>query len=197
MSADLKTFSLREYEAVLGAEDLQKFLAGFSCPLNPEVETFLKRKAVQSARLSASQTYLVCDNRSGVLLGYFTLVLKTYAVNGRSLTSSNRRLVARFAEVDESGNYNVAVYLIAQIGKNYAVDSGGRIAGGDLLALAMDELHFVKRRVGGKLVMVEREGDRQKLRDFYAKNGFRSWTTRRNARDGVVYDQMFAVMGDD
>lgn len=99
--------------------------------------------------------------------------------------------------MDESGNYNVAVYLIAQIGKNYAVDSGGRIAGGDLLALAMDELHFVKRRVGGKLVMVEREGDRQKLRDFYAKNGFRSWTTRRNARDGVVYDQMFAVMGDD
>jgi len=27
------------------------------------------------------------------------------------------------------------------------------------------------------------------------EGGFKSWTTRRNAKDGMVYDQMFAVLG--
>ena len=30
---------------------------------------------------------------------------------------------------------------------------------------------------------------------IYNDNGFKSWTTRRNAKDGMVYDQMFAVLG--
>ena len=42
--------------------------------------------------------------------------------------------------------------------------------------------------------MVERESDRPKLLEFYNDNGFKSWTTRRNAKDGMVYDQMFAVL---
>ena len=101
----------------------------------------------------------------------------------------------RFAEVDENGFFNAAVYLIAQIGKNYAIPDGRRISGNDLLALAIEKLVNVKRCIGGKLVMVERETDRPKLLDFYKKNGFKSWTTRRNAKDGMVYDQMFAVLG--
>ena len=51
-----------------------------------------------------------------------------------------------------------------------------------------------KKAIGGKLVMVERESDRPKLLEFYNDNGFKSWTTRRNAKDGMVYDQMFAVL---
>ena len=196
MSADLKTFSIQEYEAIIGPEYLQRFLESFSCPVKNQEESFLKRKALQSARLSASQTYLVCDDKSGVLLGYYTLVLKTYSVKGNCLTSSNRRLISRFAEIDEAGNFNAAVYLIAQIGKNFAVDHGTQITGSDLLALAVDEFQSVRRRIGGKLVMVERENDRPKLLDFYRANGFKSWTTRSNAKDGIVYDQMFAVLGD-
>lgn len=44
--------------------------------------------------------------------------------------------------------------------------------------------------------LVEREIDRPKLLDFYTANGFKSWTTRRNAKDGMVYDQMFSVLCD-
>lgn len=55
-------------------------------------------------------------------------------------------------------------------------------------------LRSTKRAIGGKLVMVEREADRPKLLEFYKANGFKSWTTRRNAKDGVVYDQMFASL---
>ena len=42
--------------------------------------------------------------------------------------------------------------------------------------------------------MVEREMDRPKLLGFYESNGFKSWTTRRNAKDGIVYDQMFSIL---
>ena len=38
----------------------------------------------------------------------------------------------------------------------------------------------------------------QKLNDLlrsYFVHDNKSWTTRRNAKDGMVYDQMFAVLG--
>ena len=196
MSAGLKTFSLTEYEANIGGEGLNEFLDSFSCPINPEVEHFLKHKAVLSAKLSSSQTYLVCSDTTGELLGYYTLVLKSYSVNGAKLSSANRRLVSRFAEADDAGNFNAAVYLIAQIGKNFAVAEKDRVAGGDLIANAPDEFRAIKKRVGGKLVMIERESDRPKLLAFYTKNGFKSWTSRFNAKDGVTYDQMFTVLND-
>ena len=52
----------------------------------------------------------------------------------------------------------------------------------------------MKSAIGGKLVMIEREAEEPKLLEFYKANGFKSWTTRRNAKDGVVYDQMFASL---
>lgn len=188
--------SLRRFEELVGTRDLDFYLGSFSCPQNAEVEEFLKRKALQSSRLSASVTYLVCGEADKELLGYFTLSVKSYSVAGKSLNSRNRRLVGRFSESDENGCFHAPVYLIAQIGKNFALPADLRIPGRELLALALNRISIAKDSVGGKLVMVEREIDRPKLRDFYAGNGFRSWTTRLNARDGIAYDQMFAVLGD-
>lgn len=197
MSTGVRKASLTEYEAFMGGEDLKRFLDSFSCPINPEVENFLKCKAIASSRLSASQTYLLSSDKTGELLGYYTLVLKSYSVNGAKLSSTNRRLISRFAEEDEAGNFNAAVYLIAQIGKNFAVSKENQLVGSDLLSFALDEFRMVKSRVGGKLVMVERESDRPKLLGFYNRNGFKSWTTCTNVKDGVVYDQMFAVLSDE
>ena len=186
--------SIAEFEAKFGESILVEFLKTFSCPLNSEVEDFLKRKAIQSSRLAASQTYLVIDDDNYQLLGYYTLVLKSYAVKGALLSSANRRLISRFAEEDESGNFHAAVYLIAQIGKNFALPEDGQISGARLIGMALDEFREIKRRVGGKLVMIEREKDCVELQTFYQANGFKSWTNRSDAKDGVCYDQMFAVI---
>jgi hypothetical protein len=186
--------SITELEERFGESAVVGFIKKFSCPLNMEVEDFLKNKAMQSSRLSASQTYLVIDDDTYQLQGYYTLVVKSYAVKGLLLSSSNRRLISRFAEEDESGNFHAAVYLIAQIGKNFALPKENQISGERLIGLALDEFRAIKRRVGGKLVMVERENNCPKLQSFYQSNGFKSWTTRRNAKDGVVYDQMFASL---
>lgn len=119
--------------------------------------------------------------------------LKAYTVNGSKLSSANRRLISRFAEADDLGNFHAAVYLIAQIGKNFAI-SEKKISGTELMGMALDEFRAIRRRVGGKIVMVEREDDRPKLLGFYNRNGFKSWTRRVNSKDGVVYDQMFAIL---
>lgn len=71
-----------------------------------------------------------------------------------------------------------------------------RISGADLLLLALEKFRTVKSVIGGKLVMIEREDDRPKLRDFYKSNGFKSWTNRYSAKDRVTYDQMFTVLND-
>ena len=60
--------------------------------------------------------------------------------------------------------------------------------------LAIEKFDTAKRILGGQLVMIEREAEEAKLLEFYKANGFKSWTTRRNAKDGVVYDQMFASL---
>ena len=194
MLEDLSVFPLLQYEAAIVEDNLTFFLSGFSCPMNLEVECFLKNKARQSSRRSSSATYLVCSNKYNELLGYFTIMTKAYSVNGMSLSSSNRRLIERFAEADENGYYHAAVYLIAQIGKNFAIPKERLINGHDLLDLAIEKFDTAKRILGGKLVMIEREAEEPKLLEFYKANGFKSWTTRRNAKDGVVYDQMFASL---
>lgn len=182
-------------EEEIGESALVDFLHSFACPLNPEVEEFLKSKALQSARLSTSQTYLLIDDKSYQLQGYYTLVLKTYSVSGRELTSSaNRRLISRFSMADARGDFHASVFLIAQIGKNDAIAEGQRVSGRDLIGLALDTFREVKRRVGGKLVMVERRKDHEKLVAFYRDNGFQSWTSRIDEREHVEYDQMFAVL---
>ena len=186
---------LEEVRAELGEDPLSALLSSYRCPINPEVEDFLKRKAMQSSRLGASVTYLVSDS-SHALLGYFTLLLKSFRIGAGGLSSSNRRLVSRFAELDEeTGCYNVPVYLIAQLGKNFAIAERSRIDGNVLLKLAFKILRRAQSLVGGKLVLVEREADRPRLLDFYRANNFRSWNVRHSKCDGVTYDQMLCLLG--
>ena len=150
--------------------------------------------------MSSSVTYLVLDPQTYGVLGYFTLMMKAYSVESKQLSSKNRRLVERFSEVDKQGKFVVPVYLIAQLGKNFALPQERQIAGVDLLKLAIDRFSKVRGEIGGKLVMVEREADCPKLLEFYTKNGFKSWTRRINEKDGkpaVEFDQMFAVLNDE
>ena len=197
MSSRLSLLTISEFEDTVGSDALADTLARFSCPLNKEVESYLKdsSRAVQSSQMSSSVTYLAFDSRSNDLLGYFTLMMKAYSVKSDALNSANKRLIRRFSEIDSSGNFTAAVYLIAQIGKNFALPEEDQIEGSELLMAAMNVFCETKKAIGGKLVMVEREADRPKLLEFYNDNGFKSWTTRRNVKDGMVYDQMFAVLG--
>ena len=202
MSTRISLWKLTDFEKAVGEKMFADTLSCFSCPLNRDVEDYLKnpKRATNSSHMSSSVTYLVLDPQTYGVLGYFTLMMKAYSVESKQLSSKNRRLVERFSEVDKQGKFVVPVYLIAQLGKNFALPKEKQIAGVDLLKLAIDRFGRVRGEIGGKLVMVEREADCPKLQEFYTKNGFKSWTRRINEKDGkkkVEFDQMFAVLNDE
>ena len=137
----LSVIDILTYSRIAGEDRLLQVLSDFVCALNPEVERFLKEKAEQYAKLKASVTYLVVDSSTGVVLGYFTLVLKPFSIHKDKLSSNNRRLISRFAELNErTGEYTAALYLIAQVGKNFALPEPERISGKELIDLALEKL---------------------------------------------------------
>ncbi len=195
MSPGFEVLELGTYVRVVGEEATRLVLQTFDCGINPEVQEFLSRKALQAEKLKSAITYLVFSSATSQLLGYFTLVLKPFSVARDKLSSKNRRLISRFAELNErTGEYTTALYLIAQVGKNFAIAGPERISGKALIDLALERLRAAQGIVGGKLVLVEREADRPKLLDFYEACGFKSWNRRYDKGDAVQYDQMIRVL---
>ena len=191
----LSVWRIDKFAKTVGEAVLSSTLSSFAVPLNSEVEDFIRKKALQATKLKSSISYLVIDEDLADIVGYFTLLVKPFTIQAASLSSKNRRLIARFAEENtEAGDYTASVYLIAQIGKNYAIDEPLQISGGDLLNMALDKLRAAQDLVGGKLVLVEREADRAKLLEFYNANGFKSWNGRYDKKDQVQYDQMIRVL---
>ena len=179
----------------VGDRVLSSTLAQFSIPLNKEVEDFIRNKALQATKLKSSITYVLVDEDIAEVLGYFTLLVKPFTIPASRLSSTNRRLISRFSEVnEETGNYTASVFLLAQIGKNYAIQRQYQVSGRDLLEVALDKLRAAQDLIGGKLVLIERESERMKLHDFYKANGFKSWNSRYDKNDNVQYDQMIRVI---
>ncbi len=191
----LSVWRIDKFAKTVGEAVLSSTLSSFAVPLNSEVEDFIRKKALQATKLKSSISYLVIDEDLADVVGYFTLLVKPFTIQAASLSSKNRRLIARFAEENtEAGDYTASVYLIAQIGKNYAIEEPLQISGGDLLNMALDKLRAAQDLVGGKLVLVEREADRARLLEFYNANGFKSWNGRYDKKDQVQYDQMIRVL---
>ena len=191
----LSVWRIDKFAKTVGEAVLSSTLSSFAVPLNSEVEDFIRKKALQATKLKSSISYLVIDEDLADVVGYFTLLVKPFTIQAASLSSKNRRLIARFAEENtEAGDYTASVYLIAQIGKNYSIEEPLQISGGDLLNMALDKLRAAQDLVGGKLVLVEREADRAKLLEFYNANGFKSWNGRYDKKDQVQYDQMIRVL---
>jgi len=115
-----------------GLEKTKAALAKFSTKrsnrensLNEDIEIFLKNNAIQFAKEKKSITYLVLDIKKGILLGYFTLAHKTIEIPESVLSKTKKKRIERYARFNETLNaYPVSAFLIAQFGKNYALDEG-------------------------------------------------------------------------
>ena len=57
-----------------GKDAIEAKLATFSSPKNYEIEDFIHNKAIGFATGKLSITYLVNDEETGSILGYFTLL---------------------------------------------------------------------------------------------------------------------------
>ena len=157
---------------VAGNQELEPLAAAlireFSCPRNAEVESFLKLRALDFTRKKSSVSYLVLDGENR-LLGYFTLAHKNLCIKAECLSKNRQRRLRNCCGNDDgNGVFNVSAFLIAQLGKNFALSPQEGIAGDALLRLAMRKLCEAQLLVGGGVVFLECE-DREKLLAFYRR----------------------------
>lgn len=164
----------------LGEDRTKAILADFSCPLNEDVQDFLKSKAIEFSKQGISKTHLVFASYKGEykLAGYYTLATKSIQIKKDTLSKTMQSRMARFGNYDvELKQYILPTILIGQLGKNYTDGINKQIQGTDLLNMACDEVRKVQKAIGGKFVYLECE-DINDLRNFYKKNGFTEFGRR-------------------
>ena len=167
----------------LGEDELLQILSEFSCPMNPDVERFLKHSSIEFTKKNQSVTYLVFSVADGKLLGYFTLALKPLTVRGETVSNTVKRKLLRVSELDKkSDTYTMSAYLIAQLGKNYSEKDGKMITGAELLGLAWDKIKATQYMFGGMVTFLEAENE-EKLLSFYRDNRFSQFDTRQTTSD--------------
>lgn len=85
----------------------------------------------------------------------FALTHKAIEISNEGLSSTARRKIQRYAQLDSNNNsYMVSAFLIAQFGKNDGVLA---LRGNELMELAFEVLENVQRQVGGGVVYLECE----------------------------------------
>lgn len=198
----LVEINLRTYIEAVGDNEAKNQLASFLCPMNADVQEFLRVKAFEFSKQGITQTHLVFASYQSVpvLVGYYSLTNKVIIVRKSILSATSAKKIAKFGTFnDQSHSYVVPAPLIAQIGKNYANGYNKLISGDILLALACNKVKQVQLDIGGKIVYLECE-DKPKLLEFYARNGFCNFGKRmldkdeRNLLNGEYLIQMMKYL---
>lgn len=178
-----------------GEDAAKSVLSTFCCPLNEDVEAFLRDKAIDFSKQGLSQTHLVMvpqDDRP-VLVGYFTLANKYICVPAAPLSNTQKKRIAKFSIFDSHlCAYCLSTPLIAQIGKNYSDDTNKLITGDALLHLACRKVFSIQMDLGGRYAYLECE-DKPKLIEFYRRNGFQEFDRRTLDSDETGLDGEYLV----
>lgn len=183
--------NLRKLMARKGEERTRALLSGFSCPLNPEVEGFLKRKAIDFAKQGLSQTHLVMPADTPEIAGYFCLTNKTALMDTSPFSATVRKRVEKFSIYDDRiKEHFLSAPLIAQLGKNYNENLLSPMSGAALLKYACDKVAGILFDLGGKFVYLEC-ADTPKLIGFYLSNGFVPFDRRYLGADAEYLVRMF------
>lgn len=188
--------NLKEMLEQVGEVETKSILSDFSCPINPDVENFLKHTAIEFAKQGISSTYLVMASYKNkyVLVGYYTLSNKFFCLDKEAFPSKSlRKRIAKFAQYDSTlKRYTMSAPLIGQLGKNYTNSYNTLITGDELLELALNKVREIQVILGGKVVYLECE-DKERLIEFYSQNGFVSFGKRYLDKDETNLDGDYLI----
>lgn len=178
--SDYIQINLNDLIEQIGEDDVKNLLSSFSCPLNPDVESFIKYKAIEFSRRGFAKTHLVfwnCKNESE-LVGYYSIAQKSFTLSKGSVSNSLYKKLSQYGTYDNAiQKYIISSLLIGQIGKNYSSGNDTLISGDELLSLALDKVKLIQNESGGRYTYLECE-DTPKLINFYERNGFTQFGKR-------------------
>lgn len=160
----------------IGEEETKALLSSFCCPLNKDVENFIRYKAIEFSKRDFAKTHLVfwcTENRSEIeLVGYYTIAPKAFTISKERVSHSQYKKISQYGEFDTlMKKCTISSILIGQLGKNFANGNDTLITGDELLKLALDKVSAIQNEIGGRYTYLECE-DNPKLISFYESNGF-------------------------
>lgn len=107
---DCIAVNIQDMLKAIGEEKLSKLLSDFSCPLNREVEDFVRNKSIDFAQRKISITYLVIKRTNedkNILVGIYTLSHKAIEITNSNISNTTRKKLLRYAALDKDTNkYN-------------------------------------------------------------------------------------------
>lgn len=141
----------------------------FSCPPNPDVESFLlnKDKGIRFENTSISRTYLIIDDDTGDILAYFSISFKEITLDTSNISKS---LIKRLDGINKRAE-TLKVYLIGQIGKNFSVNNNP-IKLDNILNEIYNVISQAQALIGGRVIILECE-NQPKLIALYERHGFK------------------------
>lgn len=176
-----RTIALKDIIKNFGKDDVEKVLSDFSCPINSDVEMFMRFKAYPYECAGMARTYLVTaqdhDNVYGVCAIY-SVTTKSISISKRMNAKSRR---TAFGTTYAVGNPINAI-LIGQLSKNFNHGNNQYITGELLMSLIIEHVKNMDVLVPSVSVYVECE-DKPELKRYYEKYGFTYFST--NA-DGLL-----------
>lgn len=183
----------------LGEDATKSILSSFSCPLNKDIENFIKYKSIEFSKRTTAKTHLVFwqteDQKFIELVGYYTITSKVITIDRNVLSNTEAKKLKNQGIYDSvKQEFTVSAPLIAQLGKNFTDGNDTLISGTDLLQLAVNK---IQREIGGRFMYLECE-DNEKLLTFYKKHNFKIFGKRTLDRDetdvnGDYLIQLFAM----
>lgn len=182
--------NLKTMTEELGGDRTKEVLSSFTCPLNIDVESFLRTKAIPFAGQGWAQTHLVVASykKEPVIVGYFSLSNKIITVSDSAkakLSTGVRKRLNKFSTYEPmTKTMMLSAPLIGQLGKNFTNGYNKLISGAELLQMACDKIKSIQLDLGGKFAYLECE-DKPKLVQFYQNNGFIEFDQRRLDPDEV------------
>lgn len=176
MATQFVQINLSDIVKGMGEDYAKNILSHFSCPLNKDVENFLKFLAIEFSKRGFSQTHLVywCtdDFLEKELVGYYTIAPKAFSISKDNVSRTQYKAISQYGQYDSILNKcTISSILIAQLGKNYANGNDTLISGDELLSLALEKVKGIQTEMGGRYTYLECE-DKPKLIEFYTSNGF-------------------------
>jgi hypothetical protein len=155
----------------------KKIVDCFSCPLNLDIEYFVRDKAIEFEKMDISRTYFIYTSFQGrpQLVGFFAVALKPIHI----------RRGVRKCITGNTGREEASVFLLGQLGKNYKgeIDQQRLIKGEQLIYLAFKKILEAYQIIGGRAVLVECQNE-EHLKNFYESMGFEQ--VDADGTDGLI-----------
>ncbi len=152
-------------------EKAQELISIFMCNRDPDIEEFLKSRAIQFEKIGKSRTFLIFDEdaENFSVLAYFTLALQVLKIPD-NLSNNKIKLLDGFnAKIKGERITELPALLIGQFGKNDIHKND--ITGDELMQYCLSTMLEGQIRLGGRIFMLECKNTPYLLA-FYEKYGF-------------------------